>query len=57
MGLPAMGCNTLGKEDCILVPLPAAKTITEKVMQFPLKVRCLLSNDATPLISHILLTC
>jgi hypothetical protein len=50
MGLPAMGCNTLGKEDFILVPLPAAKTTTEKVIQFPLKVRCLLSIDATPLI-------
>jgi hypothetical protein len=37
MGLPPIGCNTLGKEDFILVPLPAAKTTTEKVIQFPLK--------------------
>jgi hypothetical protein len=49
MGLPPMGCNTLGKEDFILVPLPAAKTTTEKVIHFPLKERYLLPTGATSL--------
>jgi hypothetical protein len=45
--LPPIGCNTLGKEDFILVPLPAAKTTTEKVIQLPLNVMCLSPMYAT----------
>src|SRR5690625_2531363 len=35
MGLPATGCNTLGKPDCIRLPMPAARITTFNIDQSP----------------------
>jgi len=52
MGFPASSCSTFGVLDRILVPAPAASTITAEIAAGPVSVGCVRVSDDVMSTAH-----